>query len=859
MSIEEIKTHLTITRVLEHYGLQADKNNMLSCPFHEDKTPSLHIYPHTNTYHCFSSNCDAGTGDVIEFIQRKEKSSKHEAIVKAKTLLGYTQSQPITPEPELSRVAILTKYVESSKSSMIKSERARSYAQERGLDWQTLKLGFSGNEVSDKWSNAYKASAATIGLIGKTADGKYYNHFRNCLIFTLQNAQGHAVGIYGRSLEKGHYYLPGPHQGLYPSYPSPSTKTLILTEAIIDAATLHQENILAEDHSILACYGTNGLTSEHEQAIKGLQHLEEVILFFDGDTPGKEGTKKVAEKLQAIRKDITISAVNTPEGEDINSLQQSHQKEIFPHLLEGRTILFSIENKTTTPQQPSTYKLETFPHRLLYRTALANYHIKGELKNDFENLRVSLDIEHPQNGRKSRSKLDLYEDKQVEKIAREAAEKLSLRADLIQLDLEELTSLLEAHRQAQAETETPPPTALQVAPHVAEKCKAFLAKPDLLKRLNDLIGQAGVVGEENNRIFLFGIASSYKMPDTLHALIQGSSGSGKTHLMTRIYSFLPEGIKKKFTRLTEGNLYNWGQYELSHTLLCIEDLDSLDEKVLLALRELLSSGVLSSGTSVKNENTNGINSIQKIVYGPVASMSCTTKGEVYEDNMGRCFVLAVDESQAQTQRIIEYQNKKAAGKIDASREQEITEFLQHCIHILKPYPVINPYADKVHLPQEAHKIRRLNALYQAFVKQITLLHQYQRKTDAQGRLISQKEDLQLAAEIMFESIVLKVDELDGSLRQFYERLKDYVKSKGNGYQTYEFSQREIRHTLYVSKSQLHRYIQDLQALEYIRQAGGHSNRGFHYKILYWDNLSAIRTKVKRHLQGQLDQLELITA
>jgi hypothetical protein len=40
--------------------------------------------------------------------------------------------------------------------------------------------------------------------------------------------------------------------------------------------------------------------------------------------------------------------------------------------------------------------------------------------------------------------------------------------------------------------------------------------------------------------------------------------------------------------------------------------------------------------------------------------------------------------------------------------------------------VVNPFAHKIKLPEEAHKIRRLNQLYQAFVKQITLLHQYQR-------------------------------------------------------------------------------------------------------------------------------------
>jgi len=60
---------------------------------------------------------------------------------------------------------------------------------------------------------------------------------------------------------------------------------------------------------------------------------------------------------------------------------------------------------------------------------------------------VSLDIEHPQNGRKSRSKVDLYEDKQVDKLSGDAGEKLALRADLLQLDLETLTGLLEHHRE----------------------------------------------------------------------------------------------------------------------------------------------------------------------------------------------------------------------------------------------------------------------------------------------------------------------------------------------------------------------------------------------------------------------------
>ncbi len=172
------------------------------------------------------------------------------------------------------------------------------------------------------------------------------------------------------------------------------------------------------------------------------------------------------------------------------------------------------------------------------------------------------------------------------------------------------------------------------------------------------------------------------------------------------------------------------------------------------------------------------------------------------------------------------------------------------MRLLKPIEVINPFANKIHLPPDAHKIRRLNELYQSFVRQITLLNQYQRKQDKRGRLITQKEDLQIACDILFESIVLKVDELDGSLRQFFERLKKYVNSKGK---EYEFNRFEIRKETGVSKSQQHYYITKLLELEYLRQ-WGFANRGYRYKIAHWDNTTALRQRIKKELANQLIKL-----
>ena len=56
---------------------------------------------------------------------------------------------------------------------------------------------------------------------------------------------------------------------------------------------------------------------------------------------------------------------------------------------------------------------------------------------------------------------------------------------------------------------------------------------------------------------------------------------------------------------------------------------------------------LSSSTSQKDENGN-IRSAQRIVRGPMASICATTHGHIYEDNMSRLFIIAVDESGEQT-------------------------------------------------------------------------------------------------------------------------------------------------------------------------------------------------------------------
>lgn len=305
------------------------------------------------------------------------------------------------------------------------------------------------------------------------------------------------------------------------------------------------------------------------------------------------------------------------------------------------------------------------------------------------------------------------------------------------------------------------------------------------------------------------------------------------------------------TRITDKSLYNYGKYDLQQQLFVIQDLDGLSEEALLAFRELISYEKIASSTSGQDKNGQ-IESYVKEVLGPVASMTATTQTEVYEDNENRCFTLAVNESEVQTQAIIDYMNACSVGVVSKSKQLYTRHLLRNCVRMLQPYEVVNPYAGQLSLPQEVKKARRLHSLYQALVKQITLLHQFQRKGDEHGRLMTTKSDLQWANQILFETIILRIDELDGELRQFFEQLKSYCSENGS---QHEFTRREVRQKFRISSTSLHRYMRKLLELEYVQQVGGYVNKGWVYKITYWDDIQALRAKVSRHLDTQLDQIK----
>ena len=292
MEIQDIKTQISIGLILDHYGMEADKNQRMRCPFHDDKTPSMQIYTKTNTAYCFSSNCrtHGKSLDVIDFIRFKESITKHEAIEKAKTMINgqlIVVNEQVKPSEEFIRTDVLTKIFIYFKNGLNSSAPALEYLKSRNLNANQIEVGYNAGQFhyTNRDNKELIRSLVKVGLLSEDqARGNYQIFAKNCIVFGLKNQQNQVTGLYFRSIvndkESKHYYLKD-RQGIYPNYPHQNTKRLIITEAIIDAATLLQNAAITQQYSIVAAYGTNGLTEEHQEAIRNLKELEEVIFFFD--------------------------------------------------------------------------------------------------------------------------------------------------------------------------------------------------------------------------------------------------------------------------------------------------------------------------------------------------------------------------------------------------------------------------------------------------------------------------------------------------------------------------------------------------------------------------------------------------
>lgn len=284
----------------------------------------------------------------------------------------------------------------------------------------------------------------------------------------------------------------------------------------------------------------------------------------------------------------------------------------------------------------------------------------------------------------------------------------------------------------------------------------------------------------------------------------GSSGTGKTHLQSKVSELIPQEDKVEITVLSENAFYYFNRTELRHKLILIEDLDGAGN-ALYAIRELQSRHKITK-TVVHKDTRGNTKTIHLTVEGPVSIAGCTTKEEIYEDNSNRSFLLYIDESAEQDERIMQYQRLISAGKTNIDNELKARELLQNVQRCLSNITVRNPYAEILKIPSEVFKPRRTNAHYLQFIEAVTFYHQHQRekqydKDTGEEYIETTIEDIQQANKLLAEVLLRKSDTISGACRNYFEVLKAHLKNEN---QT-TFGNREMSFKLRIPLSTIKRY------------------------------------------------------
>lgn len=517
-------------------------------------------------------------------------------------------------------------------------------------------------------------------------------------------------------------------------------------------------------------------------------------------------------------------------------------------------------------------KLDTTnANAITYCTEELGFTILGGIRMDgLDRLRVTIRVEvinrkfeHYQNNPDIAAlpvnhNLDLYNDVQVEKLIRKAAERLEVGTLQITKSIADITRQLELYRLQQIEQQQ---TAKEIKRKIltpAEKEEAinFLMQPNLLERTNEAIGKSGVIGETHNRLLMYLIFTSRKRENPLHIISFGSSGAGKSHLQEKVAELIPEEDKVPSTSFTSNALYYMGEYDLQHRIILIEDMDGA-ETILYALRELISKKHIIKLVPQKDSN-GATKTIMVKVNGPVTVAGCTTQEKIYEDNANRSFLIYIDESKEQDENIMQYQRKKSAGTVNNEEEKTIKELLQNTQRLLQPIQVRNPFAELLQIPSEVFKPRRTNAHYLQFIEAVTFYHQYQREkqTDTQTGetyINTTLEDIAEANKLMKEILLRKSDELSGATRNYFEVLKTSLTESKQS----TFTNKEIRKAMRLPSTTVRRYHNELLQCGYIKLQESKKRKGYLYEIVSYEEYTQLQNSISIVLDEILNKLQAI--
>jgi hypothetical protein len=473
------------------------------------------------------------------------------------------------------------------------------------------------------------------------------------------------------------------------------------------------------------------------------------------------------------------------------------------------------------------------------------YRVRGLAKNlSFEQLKVTLFVDEAD--RFFVDTVDLYHARQRAQYLKQAASELGVEEAILKQELGQVLLTLEARQEQQITQAVTPtqPAAVVMADADREAALALLRDPHLIDRVLADFARCGVVGEETNKLVGYLAAVSRKQEDPLAVIIQSSSAAGKTALMDAILAFMPPEDRIKYSALTGQSLFYMDGMDLKHKILALVE-EQGATRASYALKLLQSEGELMIASTGKDPQTGRLVTQTYRVEGPVMILLTTTAVDLDEELLNRCLILTVDEDREQTRAIHRLQRERYTREgLLASRERaRLLTLHQHAQRLLRPLPVLNPYARLLTFPDTTTRLRRDHLKYLTLIETIALLHQYQRPLHTladHGTPVTYVEvtldDLALANRLAHQVLGRSLDDLPPQTRRFLHVLRQMVDEACGRVKVaradYRFSRKDVRRATGWSYEQVRVHLDRLVAFEYVLVHRGGRGQSFVYELLY---------------------------
>lgn len=501
----------------------------------------------------------------------------------------------------------------------------------------------------------------------------------------------------------------------------------------------------------------------------------------------------------------------------------------------------------------------TNPEQLIYENTLLTIEVLGGVRIEgLDRMRVTLKVSLNESELPPlRHNLDLYNDTQLEKFIRKIAERLEVGTSVTAGTLAELTQQLENYRLEKI-SEQNEQTVQSIPLTEEEKQRAIenLKAENLLEQTIEDLQESGIQGESENALLLLLAMTSRKTPDPISVMCLARSGTGKSYLMERVALCIPDEDKKEHTQFTSNAFYYYKKEEIRNKVFLIEDLEGA-LGVLFPIRELQSKKRISKTITQKGRDGK-LQTTTLVVEGPVCVIACTTQESIYEDNANRSVLIYLNDSKEQDESIMSYQKKHRAGLVDVYKEQAIQTKLQQMQKALQPIKVINPYAPLIDLPENFPKKRRALPILLNVIEAITFYHQYQRTQgviDDTGEVYieTHPNDIANGFKYLKSSLLRRSDELNGAVRDFYEKLKTFTESQ----ELTKFKVKDIRNDIKIPPRTIQHYLKTLLEYGYVEITSGKQRLGYEYEILPASSRNELEQGMEEHIAKVMQRIDKV--